>query len=163
MHQPIAPMRSFFTLGCDCRNSKAACRSRLARSSGTPRMISCASSGVVATFAAIEIDGQRHVALVGQLRGLLFHPVVQSPPFVNDDERGKRAFARGRVENALARFRRRFCRRRLAFGGEGGNAGQQQDSKRCKRIFFMALSSCRLIGRRIFLREGRRNYNCSSM
>src|ERR1035438_10817945 len=32
------------------RDLLAASRSRLARSSGTPRMISCASSGVVATF-----------------------------------------------------------------------------------------------------------------
>src|SRR6266496_1802395 len=44
-------------------------------------------------FSAIEIDRESHITLVGQLRRLLFHPSVQPPPLMNNDERRKRSFA----------------------------------------------------------------------
>ena len=91
-------------------------------------------------FAAIEIDGERDVSLVGEFRSLVFHPIVQTPPFVDDDQRGERAFSCGRVENTLHGFVAAFVGDGLAVGGEGG--GGEQNETASKRSFFMVSSSC---------------------
>ena len=85
-------------------------------------------------FAAIEIDGERDVSLVSEFRSLIFHPVVQSPPFVDDDQRGERAFSCGRVKNTLHGFVAAFVGDGLAVGSEGGG-GEQNDEWRAREVF----------------------------
>ena len=72
-------------------------------------------------FAPIEIDSERDIALVGKFRCLLLDPIVQSPPFVNHDDRGEWAFALGSVENSLHGFVATLVRDGFAIGGEGGH------------------------------------------
>ena len=54
-------------------------------------------------LATIKVNRQRKVALVGELARLFFDPIVQSPPFMDHDDRGKRPFAFGRVEDGFNR------------------------------------------------------------
>src|ERR1700733_12963138 len=77
-------------------------------------------------LAAIEINRKRFIALVGEFGGLVFHPVVQSPPFVDDDQRRKRALAGRSVEHALHGFVAAFVGDGFAVGGEGGECEKQQ-------------------------------------
>jgi hypothetical protein len=96
-------------------------------------------------LAAIEIDRQGHVTLVGQLRGLFFHPVIEAPPFVNHNECGERPFARRRVEHALHGFVAAFVGDSLAVGGECGNCeedGEDQQSGFFHSCSFRAGHSC---------------------
>jgi hypothetical protein len=73
---------------------------------------------IVRHFAAIEIDRQGDISLVGKFAGLFFHPVVQSPVFVNHDERGKWPFANGSVENSVDGFLAGFVGDGFAIGCE---------------------------------------------
>ena len=52
-------------------------------------------------FAAVKIDGEGHVALSGEIGGLLFDPVVQAPPFMDDDDGGMRAGGGGKIEKPV--------------------------------------------------------------
>jgi hypothetical protein len=52
---------------------------------------------IVSDFAAIQINRQRNVTLIGKLRGRLLDPVVPSPILMNYDERWQRTFAAGSV------------------------------------------------------------------
>src|SRR5581483_9917804 len=51
-------------------------------------------------FPAIQINRERDVALVSQLRRLFLHPIIQAPPLMNDDESRERPLARWRVQHA---------------------------------------------------------------
>ena len=67
-------------------------------------------------LAAIQIDGQRHITLVGKVRRLLLDPFVQAPPFVDDHQRRERPFALRHVENRLYRLVAAAVRHRLRLG-----------------------------------------------
>ena len=41
---------------------------------------------VVRHLAAVQIDSKGDVAMGGKIGGLLLHPVIQSPPFVDHDD-----------------------------------------------------------------------------
>jgi hypothetical protein len=82
MHHPMAPMRSFFTSGCDARKVEGRVQVAFGAVFGDAAHEFVRHIRRGGDFAAIEIDAERDVALLGELRGLLFHPVVQSPPFV---------------------------------------------------------------------------------
>ena len=82
--------------------------------------------GVVCDRAAIEVHSQRHVALVGQLRGLFLHPFVESPIFVDNDDGGKRSLPRRCVEHALYGLAAALVRNVLALGSERGE-GENND------------------------------------
>lgn len=73
---------------------------------------------------AMKIDGERDIALVCQLRGSLFHPIVEPSEFVNDYHPGEWTFAARWVENALHCFVAALVRDGLAVGGEGGSGGE---------------------------------------
>lgn len=55
-------------------------------------------------FAAIEIDGEGDVALVGEMLRLLLDPVIETPPLVNDDEARVGPVTGGQVEEAVDGF-----------------------------------------------------------
>ena len=44
--------------------------------------------GIGSDLAAVEINGEGDVAFVGEALGLLLDPVVDAPPFLNDDDGG---------------------------------------------------------------------------
>src|SRR5579862_2134264 len=71
-------------------------------------------------LAPIEVDGQGFITLIGELRSLLLNPVVQSPPFMDDDQGWKRTVAGRGVENGLDSLLAAFVGDRLAVGSEGG-------------------------------------------
>jgi hypothetical protein len=63
--------------------------------------------GIGGHLAAVEIDGEGDVAFAGEVLGLVFDPVVEAPPFVNDDDvQGERRSWTGDREG------RERCRRR---------------------------------------------------
>src|SRR6266404_5882817 len=57
--------------------------------------------GSSSDFAAIKIEGQRGIALIGEFRGLLFDPIVESPELVDHDDTGERSYAFGSVEDCF--------------------------------------------------------------
>ena len=57
--------------------------------------------GVGGHFAAVEVDGEGDVAFVGEMLRLFLHPVVEAPPFVNDDDGRMRAGASRQVKEAV--------------------------------------------------------------
>ena len=129
----MEPMRSFFTFGWDWRNSNRGVQIALGAVFGKAAHQFVRDVGRRGDFAAIQIDRQRDVALVRQLRGLVLHPIVKPPPFVNDDQRRKWSFAGRRVEDSLHSFVAAFVGDGLAVGGEGqdgkqDNEHQQADS-----------------------------------
>lgn len=76
---------------------------------------------IVGGFAAIEIDGERYVSLAGEIGGLLLDPVIQSPPFMDDDDGGMRAGSGGRIEERV---------RGLISAGEGDLRGLRGGEER---------------------------------
>ena len=44
--------------------------------------------GIRSGLAAVQINGQNQITLFGQLFGLLLDPIVQSPPFVDNNQSG---------------------------------------------------------------------------
>ena len=60
--------------------------------------------GVRGAFPAIEVDGQRHVALVSEPLRLLLHPVVQSPPLVDHNDSRMASGRAGQSEVTGDRF-----------------------------------------------------------
>src|SRR5208282_272645 len=85
---------------------------------------------VVGDLAAIQIDRQRDVSLAGKLLGLLLHPVVQSPPLVNHDQRRKRPFAGGSVQNSTDGLVTRLVGNGLANGGESRHGKTERQNQR---------------------------------
>lgn len=55
-------------------------------------------------LAAIEVDGESNLALIRKLGCLFLHPVVQSPIFMNQDDRGEWTVSRWGLEKALDGF-----------------------------------------------------------
>ena len=120
-------MRSFFTLGCDAEKVECSVKIAFGAVFGNSAHDFVGHVGSGRDLAAIEIDGERDIALISELRRLVLHPVVQSPPFVNDDQRRERAFACGRVKNSLHSFVAAFVGDGLALGGEGGGGEQMMN------------------------------------
>src|ERR1019366_7076882 len=81
-------------------------------------------------LAAIEINGKSHVALVGEFRCLLFHPVAQAPPFMDDHDPRKGPFALGSVENSLHGFVPAFVGNLFGGGGKRGDGEEKCESQR---------------------------------
>lgn len=82
-------------------------------------------------FATVEINRERDVALAGEKRCLLFDPVVQSPPFMNDNDCGMDS-GRGRkvqqsVDGFVSAGKRDICG--LSDGGNwhGESEAEKQD------------------------------------
>jgi len=90
---------------------------------------------IVGDLAAIQIDRQRDVALAGELFGLLLHPVVQSPPLVDHDERWKRPFAGRSVENSVDGVVAGFVGNSLAIDGEGRKRQRERQNQREEKTF----------------------------
>jgi hypothetical protein len=85
MHQPTAPIRSCFTSFRLCSQVTAEVKSRaliLWKSAGEL----VGQVGVGGHLATIEVDGQRYIAFGGIARSLLFDPVVQAPPLMNENQ-----------------------------------------------------------------------------
>ncbi len=76
-------------------------------------------------FAAIKVDGKGYVSLVRKLRRLVFHPIIEAPPFVNYEQARKGAFPRRREENALDSFVAALVGDGFAVSGEGTDREQQ--------------------------------------
>lgn len=55
-------------------------------------------------FAAIKIDGEGNVALGGKIGCLLFDPVVESPPFMDDNQRRVWSGGGWRIKKTLDRL-----------------------------------------------------------
>jgi len=68
-------------------------------------------------LAAIEIDGQRDIALFREALGLLANPVVDALPLLNDEQRGMLARRGRRGEKAAAARRLGLEGDRLCEGG----------------------------------------------
>jgi len=95
----------------------------------------------------------------GQLRGLLFHPIVEPPEFVNDYQRGEWTFAARRVENALHCFVAALVRDGLPSAAQAEVAASIRASARITiRIRSLFISLFFIIEQRIFLAKRRRNY-----
>ena len=137
MHHPIAPMRSLFTLGRGGEELKG--RAQVAPGAvfrQTTRQF-MGHLRVLGDLAAIETDGQRDISLAGEFRRLLFHPVAEPPPFVNDDDRGKGAVSPGSVENTLHRFIAALIGNRPAVGGERTEDSPHHQCTNATRKAFM--------------------------
>jgi len=80
-------------------------------------------------FSPIEINRQRRVTSVGQLRGLLLDPIIQSPIFVDDQQRRKRAFTLGSVQDPLHGFIAALVGNSLAAGGESGDGHAKKSTR----------------------------------
>ena len=77
-------------------------------------------------LSTIQIDGQRRITLVRQLRCLLFDPVVEPPPFVDHDNSGERPLACRRVKHRLDGFIATLIGDAFAVCGESGNGKQNR-------------------------------------
>jgi hypothetical protein len=84
---------------------------------------------VVRYFAAVEINGERSIPLVGKLGGLFLDLIVEAPILVNYDDAGVRTFAGGCVEEAVYGFISAFVGDGLAVGGEAGDSEKKKDDQ----------------------------------
>ena len=70
-------------------------------------------------LAAIKINRKRSVSLAGKFGCLFFHPIIETPPFVNHDDGWKGTVAGRCVEDALHSLVAALIRNSFAVGGEG--------------------------------------------
>jgi len=119
MHQPIEPIRSFFTFDSDFRNSTAGVQIASRAVFRTAPMISWASVGAVATFPDRDQSPASRNP-VGQLRGLLLDPII-SPQYSWMTTAPEKAFTLGSVQDPLHGFIAALVGNSLAASGESGD------------------------------------------
>jgi len=113
-------------------------------------------------FSPIEINRQRRVTSVGQLRGLLLDPIIQSPIFVDDQQRRKRAFTLGSVQDPLHGFIAALVGNSLAAGGESGD-GQCKKKYQARKFHGEFLVTLRTDPRAVARAIALSFHNASSM
>jgi len=138
MHQPIAPIRSFHVR---LRSQIVESSAQVARSAvfgDTPhQFVRQVRRG--SDLAAIKVHGERDIALVGEFGGLLFYPVIQSPPFVDHDEGRERALSGRCVQHAGHGIVAGFVGDRFTVGGQGGEGNEEK--QREQKSFHAATST----------------------
>src|SRR5207302_7223516 len=80
-------------------------------------------------FSAVEIDSQCFISLISKFRGLFLYPVVQPPPFVDDNDARERTFTARCVRHALHRFVTAFVRDRRASSRKSGDGKNKREDQ----------------------------------
>jgi hypothetical protein len=83
---------------------------------------------------AVEVHGQSHIALRREFFRLLFHPVIQAPPFMDHDDGSVRAGRIGKSEKTADGIIATLEFDRLGFGRTSTDnecSREQGDQEKC--------------------------------